>query len=138
MADSLFEQLKKKSTFHRKERSADQVFFQLLFDEYGAYLEVVDARLKLIEVDYRQYSGSVREVLRSLESIGEKNSFIIDWEKTPDQVYLADHDYLLWQLRLCPNVVDEAGKPLRFETEEGRVIARIEAEDAHIFRCEVC
>ena len=109
----------------------------MIFDDYGAYLEAVDARMKTISPDYRQYSGPVREVLRSLENIGEKNSFVIDWEKTPDQVYLADHDYLLWQLRLCPNVVDAGGKPVSFETTEGKIVARIEAEDAHVLTCEV-
>ncbi|MES2731302.1 MAG: SNF2-related protein [Bacteroidota bacterium] len=137
MSDTLFEQLKKKSAFQRKEKNAEQVYFQLLFDDYGAYLESVDSKLKTISADYRQYSGAVREVLRSLESIQEKISFVIDWEKNPDQVYLPDHDYLMWQLRLCDNVVDQHGKPITFEAAEGKIGISIEAEDNHLLKSEI-
>ena len=107
----------------------EDLYFQLLFDDYGAYLEPVDQKLKPVTVDYRQYSGPVREVLRALESIQEKNSFVIDWEKTPDQVYLAEHDYLIWQLRLCPNVVDSTGAPITFAEGESKVVVRVEGEE---------
>ncbi|RDC65632.1 DEAD/DEAH box helicase [Adhaeribacter pallidiroseus] len=123
-----FEQLKRKPAFERKERNAEELLFQILFDDHGAYLETVNRNLRVIAADYRQYSGPVREVLRALETIQQKNSFVIDWEKNPDQVYLADYDFLLWQLRECSNLVNEQGKNLLFAPGEGKIIVRLEGE----------
>jgi superfamily II DNA or RNA helicase len=136
MPTSLFDQLRRRPAFTQKEKTVEDLYFQLLTDEYGTYLEPVDRKMKTVTVDYRQYSGPVREVLRALESIQEKNSFVIDWEKNPDQVYLADHDYLIWQLRHCPNLVDETGRPLTFAEGEGRIVVRLE-EGENFLRGEV-
>lgn len=57
---------------------------------------------KLIEADYRNYSGAVRDVLRSIENIRERNDFVIHWEKPSDNIYLAEHDFLIRQL--CPTL----------------------------------
>jgi SNF2 family DNA or RNA helicase len=130
MQPNLFDHFKRQSLTKTQEKPVENLLFQVLFDEYGLYLETVNAKLKLVQVDHRQYSGPVREVLRALETIQEKNSFVIDWEKTPDHVYLADHDFLLWQLRLCTNVMDEAGSPVTFAEGEGRLLVRITGEES--------
>jgi len=129
MSAPLFDQLKRKASLNLKEQAVEELYFQLLFDDYGAYLEPVDKKGKMVSVDFRQYSGPVREVLRALDSLQEKNSFVIDWEKTPDQVYLADYDFLLWQLRLCTNIIDEDRKPITFAAGEGKIVVRLEGED---------
>jgi superfamily II DNA or RNA helicase len=129
MASSLFEQFKRKSTLTAKEPGPEAVFFQLLFDEYGAYLELVNEKLNPVEVDYRQFNGPVREVLRALESIRHKNSFVIDWGKDSGQVYLADYDFLMWQLGLCPNLVDDKGQPITFQQGEGSITIHITGQE---------
>jgi SNF2 family DNA or RNA helicase len=129
MTTSPFEQFKRKSSFAAKDTNQEAVWFQLLFDDYGAYLEQVNQKLKPVAADFRQYNGPVREVLRALESIRHKNSFVIDWEKDPDQVYLADNDFLMWQLRLCPNLVDEKGQPITFQPGEGKITVQITGQE---------
>jgi SNF2 family DNA or RNA helicase len=129
MMTSSFDQFKRKFSFTAKEPDLAEVLFQFLFDDYGAYLQPVNRKLKPVAADFRQYNGPVREVLRALESIRQKNSFVIDWEKDPDQVYLADNDFLMWQLRLCPNLVNEQGHPITFRQGEGKITIHISGEE---------
>ena len=129
MMVSPFEQFKRKSSFTAKEPGPEEVLFQLLFDDYGAYLEAVNGKGKPVAADFRQFSGPVREVLRALESIRHKNSFVIDWEKDPNRVYLADYDFLMWQLRLCSNLIDEKGRPITFQQGEGKITIRISGQE---------
>lgn len=111
----IFEHLKRKKTMITPRHAAvSAVFFQLLFDKAGAYLNVVDDKQQEIDASYEYYSGHTRELLKSLENIREKNSFRIDWEMPEDKVYLAENDYLLWQLQQCENFVDAKFQPIRF------------------------
>jgi len=126
--EHLFEQLKRTGYQKSKEKTASEVFFQLNIDSTGAYLEVTDSKGKPVEFDYRAHSASVREVLRSIEAIKRQLDFAIDWEKDNDNVYLAEHDYLLWQLQHCNNVIDKDNKKINFATEEGKIIIKIETE----------
>lgn len=95
------------------------IFFQILEDEYGAYVSVVDKAGKTLEVSYLNYNGPIRNTLRSIEQIQQKNSFIVDWEKPGEQIYLNDYQYLLSQLSQCDNIVDQSFRSLTFDTEEG-------------------
>lgn len=95
------------------------VFFQILEDQHGAYVSVVDKAGKALEVSYLNYNGPIRNTLRSLDQIQQKNSFIVDWEKPSEYIYLNDYQYLLPQLSQCDNIVDSDFQPLSFESEEG-------------------
>jgi SNF2 family DNA or RNA helicase len=126
MEGNLFERLKKTQTLQVNTKLTQNIFFQINFDDYGAHLNVVDEKYNLVEVDYRQYSGNTREVLRNVEYIKDKSAFAIDWEKDSDNIYLAEYDYLLWQLKLCDNVIDHKGKKIKFESNEAKLILSIQ------------
>ncbi len=126
--NSLFEKLKRTKITGIQTQKIEEVFLMIDFDDYGAFVEVVNASLKPKEVDYRQYSGALREVLRNLEYIKDKTAFSIDWEKDSEYIYLADHDYLFWQLRNCDNLINAKGDSLKFSSSEGTLSLLIEAQ----------
>ncbi len=100
------------------------LFFQIGFDPFGAYLQVRNKK-GIIETSYIQYQGAVRNVLQALEQIKSKQDFVIDWEKTPGNIYLNEHPYLMNALRYCDNIRDESGYPISFSTQEGRLVAQV-------------
>ncbi|NJL75369.1 MAG: hypothetical protein HC892_10370 [Saprospiraceae bacterium] len=97
-----------------KAQNVENIFLQLDFDTYGAFLRVVDKSGSQVEVSYLSYGGALRHVLRLVEEIQERNSFLIDWEKPNDELYLAEHEHLLEQLRRCDNLIDGTLSPLVF------------------------
>ncbi|WP_114781400.1 DEAD/DEAH box helicase [Botryobacter ruber] len=129
---SIFDRLQKKTVAPPKAKKAPDVFFRLNFDAFGAYITTTDATGATVEPDYRSYSGAVRDVLRSIDSIREHNDFVIDWEKPSDNIYLAEHDYLVRQLADCPNVVDRHGDPVTFKPDHGKLELELDETDTHI------
>ncbi|GAB4400925.1 MAG: DEAD/DEAH box helicase [Microscillaceae bacterium] len=126
----LFDKLKKEAAFSPKTNRTTEAFFFLIdFDEHGAHLLVVDNEGEEIQPGYRQYSGSMREVLRNLEIILEKNAFSIGWEKNDQHVYLADYDYLFWQLKYCENVINAEGQKIVFLSQESKAGIQIVSEE---------
>lgn len=113
----IFDRLKRQPFQFKSPRAYEEIFFQLCFGEHGAFLQTVGPKGKPVETSYLNYGGAVRNVLRALEQISEKNGFVINWERSGDQIYLAEHPFLLEALRPCDNVVDEAMQPLSFDTE---------------------
>ncbi|MFH0924983.1 MAG: hypothetical protein V1872_05015, partial [bacterium] len=126
---NVFEKLKKTPSIDKPRQSVPDIFFQLKFNEMGAYIRIVDKKQNEIETDYRHYSGHIRDTLRSIESIREKNSFLIDWEKPHDRIYLSEYDFLLWELQRCNNFVDSDLNPIHFVEGKADLILRIEGED---------
>lgn len=110
----VFERLKRKKSIIKKIEVASSTFFQLNQDEKGAYVTVVDRNGKEITASYEHYNGHVRELLKAIENIREKNSFRIDWENPKNRVYLTEHEYLIWQLQHCSNLVLPGHKPVKF------------------------
>lgn len=123
----LFSKLKQQRLFNVKETSVPDVFFLLNFDDHGAYINVVDADLKLVDCDYRHYTGYVRDMLRSISHIEERKAFNIDWEKDDEKIYLSEYDYLFWQLRYCDNILDAQKNKLSFYPKEAKPIIEITA-----------
>ena len=114
---SIFEHFKKTKIAGFRPNKVERIYFQLGFDEFGSFLTVVDAGHRPIDVDYLNYGGAVRSVLRSLTKIKNANDFIIDWRKPTDRIYLGEHEYLLWQLRHCDNVVNSTGQAITFQDD---------------------
>ena len=121
----LFEHFKRKKTVITKRPSISSVFFQMNFDNIGAYITVIDEQGKPIEPHYEDYSGATRELLKTLKTIRERNSFRIDWERPDNKAYLAEHEYLVWHLQHCEHVVDTDFKPVRFADEIAKVVVVI-------------
>lgn len=112
---NVFDHFRKQSEQLRTSlQNIDNIFFQILFDNYGAYLKVVDKSGKEVEVSYLNYGGASRHVLRLVDQIQERNSFLIDWEKPNEFLYLAEHEHLIEQLKHCNNLVNAAMQPIQF------------------------
>jgi superfamily II DNA or RNA helicase len=125
-SDNIFEILKQKKRVIKKEQTeARELFFQLRFSTSGACIHIVDAQNNEFDASYEQYSGATREVLKSIDNIQEKNSFRIDWKIPGQRINLADHEFMIWQLRHCGNFITEDQKPIQFIDESARLILRI-------------
>ena len=118
---TIFEHFRRQKSPETKARTHPKIFFQIDFDDYGAFLSIVDGKGKEIEVNYLGYSGVIRNLLRSIEQIANKNSFVIDWEKPAERIYLAEHEYLVDLLKRAGNVVDKERKPLHFSDGIGHL-----------------
>jgi SNF2 family DNA or RNA helicase len=118
---SFFEQFKRNNFQQRSNKVFENVFFQINFDAYGAFLSVTDGKGKPVETNYLHYGGATRNVLKTLEQIRVKSNFVINWELPGDKVYLAEYPFLLEALRPCENIVDTAQKPLEFVSNPGKI-----------------
>lgn len=130
MNQSLFEQ------FRRTQRvetvalpeKAEKLTVQLCFDGVGSYAQLLNERGAVVEPAYQAYSGALRNLLRAIGQLRERNGFIIDWENPSAQLYLHQYDYLLDYLRQCPAVIDEQGKPISFSDLTGELRVQITLE----------
>jgi superfamily II DNA or RNA helicase len=118
--NQLFQNFKKVKSFHEFKQSGVKVFFKLDFDSGGAFLEVVNEKGKPVEVSYQEYSGTTRNVLRSLGQISTQQDFMIDWENPEAQTYLHEHDYLLELLRHADNLIDSKSEKIVFNAETSK------------------
>ncbi|MBF0452096.1 MAG: DEAD/DEAH box helicase [Candidatus Magnetomorum sp.] len=123
---NIFEILKRKKRVIKKEHT-DQgtIYFQLKFDSSGAYIHVVDDQSNPVDASYEKYSGVTRELLKSIDNIHEKNSFRIDWNTPHRRVYLADNEFLIWQLRHCKTFVTDNQVLINFVEDTARLILQI-------------
>lgn len=99
---SIFEQLRRNKSFTEyKEISPKKdngLFFLLQFDTQGAFIETVDKTGKDATFDYRQYSGVLRSIAKTIHMIRDRSNFTIDWENPESRLYLHEHPYLIPQL----------------------------------------
>ena len=114
----------------RDTRAYKEVYFRIIFDNFGAYIVVCDKKGKEIETSYVHYSGPVRNVLYALEQIQGKRDFIIEWEKPQGQIYLADYPFLMEALRHCENIQDAHGDRIFFSPHLGRIVAELTPGDS--------
>ncbi len=123
----LFDKLKQQRTFSLIEKKVPKIFFLIDFDEHGAYLEVVGEDLLPVNYSYVQHTNYTRDILRSLQQIEERQAFNIDWEKDGERIYLAEHDYLFWQLKYCDNIIDIDKNKLSFYSNKVKLTLEITA-----------
>jgi SNF2 family DNA or RNA helicase len=121
MSDQFFDFFKKQPLQKGATQSFEEVFFQIGFDHFGAFLDVTDEQGKIAETTYLNYAGATRNVLRTLEGISDKNSFVIDWEKPQDKIYLKDYPFLIDALQHCDNIIDHKKLLLEFGKGQGEV-----------------
>jgi len=125
----VFERLKRKKSALAKQLAVDTVFFQLCFDHIGAFVRVIDHNQKEIEPGYEYYRGATRSLLKSIANIRDRQAFRIDWDIPRHNLYLAENEYLIWQLQHCPNFVDNELSPIQFVEGLGKLILLIEEKD---------
>ena len=95
-----------------KTEIVEDIYFCLGHDERGAFVSVVDKDMKEIQVDYHSYSGDIFNVLRSLDTISQKDYLQFQWNGIPSRIYLGEHSYLLYQLIRCHNLRNVKGQAL--------------------------
>ncbi|MFK7932271.1 MAG: SNF2-related protein [Saprospiraceae bacterium] len=120
MENNIFNVFRRGNEPQTRSRTVEEFFFRIESDEFGAFITVVDEKNKPVEISYLNYSGAKRNVLRQLEQISEKNSFVIDWEKSSDNIYLAEYDYLMQPLSQCDNLIDHNRLLLTFSEVSGQ------------------
>jgi len=125
----IFERLKKRPSFDKKARYTPDIFFLLNFDEFGAYLQVIDSKQNEIDVDYKYYSGHIRDVLKSIEHIKDKNSLRVDWDKPSGRCYLSEYEHLIWQLKKCSNFVYSNFTPIHFQPNKASITIEISGDE---------
>jgi hypothetical protein len=116
----------KRQTWQTKHIKPIDILFMIVDDAAGAFLQIVDKALTVVEVNYQAYTGEVRNILRQIESIREREAFVIEWGKEQGSLYLAEHEYLLYALKNTDLLVNDAGEKLTFAEGEHRVIFEIE------------
>ena len=119
---NLFETLKRNKKIITKKPAISEIFFQLRFDDVGAYVAVIDDRQKEIDAEYEFYSGNTRELLKAINHIQERSVFRIDWTAPNGRTYLHEYEYLIWQLKNNSNFVDEKLQPLKFIDDPANLI----------------
>lgn len=97
---------------------------RLAFDDEGAYLEVTDGQGRPRPFDYRSARGPLRDLLKALAAVEERQQDLVGWERSADRVYLHRHEHLIWLLRAGAPVLGPDRQPLRFEP--GPVTIRLE------------
>ena len=67
---SILSKLKIKNNHENKHKVYQEILFCLRFNSKGAYLDVTDKNLEIIEdFDYRLYEGITRNILKAIEKI---------------------------------------------------------------------
>jgi superfamily II DNA or RNA helicase len=121
----LFEKLKRNNVAAPKSSLTEGIYFKLEFDEQGCFIEVTNILGEPIAFDYQVHNGYQREVLRTITHINERNTELILWEGEERKIYLKDHDYMLWSLRHCANVINTKSNTLSFEEEVRKIGVKI-------------
>ena len=65
--------LKIKPSFSKKTENFSSLYFQLDFDSTGAFINIVNEKSEeLKSINYKNYSGKTREIIKYIENIKEK------------------------------------------------------------------
>lgn len=112
--------LKKNRTISRP-KVFNQFYFQILFDNKGAFLQVTDETGQPNEPEAESVSGPLRDLLQVLRSIRERNLFRIDWDNPDGKIFLAENEFLMDKLRKVENLVGPDFQPLQFAAGSARI-----------------
>lgn len=92
---------------------------QLAFDETGGYLQTVDSSGMGITVEYNQGAGRMRDLLRALSVIRQRQGFQVDWQGGGNKVYIQEYDYLLELARQTDSLQLTDGSQVLFSRQIG-------------------
>ncbi len=87
--------LKKNSPIQSTATAAIPFSLQLAFDENGAYLLTMSNKGDEIVPEIAHTSDRMRDLLRAMSVIQQRNALKVDWQISGNHVYLHEHDYLL-------------------------------------------
>lgn len=99
-------------------KKPDSIFFMTCFDEQShAYVKVVDKNGNEVETDYRLYTDSNFNVLRSIQRAKEDMQEKIIWGTEQRRVYIHEYRWLLYELMRCDNIVDQDMQKIKMSEE---------------------
>ena len=101
---------------------------QLCFDDDGAYLQIVDGKGRLRDIDHRPAHGALRDVLKAMALIQRRQQELVGWEGSAERIYLHHHEHLLWPLRKCEALVGKDLQPLAFVPESVGIVLDLVAD----------
>ena len=133
--DSIFETLKQKHPVSNRTRQVSQLFFQLIFIDNQANLLIINKNRETVKVDFRDFHGQTRDLLKAIDFIESKNRLLINWKKSKIGINLAEYGFLLPHLKKNDNFVDKDLNPISFESETGILEISINGEPQLI--CEL-
>jgi len=112
----MLELFKQEKSFLTRAKEKSSLKYVVHFDDLGAFIEVCDAKLKIIkDIDYRVYSGLDREILQYIEQASEEEFFTVSWESEQQNLYLFKHPRLLELLRQNGKIFVLSGNEIKFE-----------------------
>lgn len=123
--EDFLDELRRKQNYSVVKTSYIEPFFCIDVNSTGAYVKVVNNKMVEIDVDYMDYNGEVFNTLRAINNIRTQKQFVINWEGTENKIYLHEHDYLIYLLMRCPNLININGEPFCIEKEPATLILRI-------------
>jgi superfamily II DNA or RNA helicase len=112
------------------EGTGDGTAVQLCFDDNGAYLQVVDGKGCLRDIDYHATRGAFRDLLKAMALIKRRQQDLVGWDGDAERIYLHHHEHLLWPLRNCAVLVGEDLKPLAFVQERAEIVFDLAVDPA--------
>ncbi len=134
--NNIFDLLKKpKKNFYKIQKKID-ILFLINFDANGAFLQIVDQNKQKVSVNYENYQGKTRDIIKVINKIEEKNSLNINWNEKNDNIYLKNYEYLIWSLKECKRLIDNNMEQINFENENGELFYIVKHEK-DIVNCNV-
>ncbi len=108
---------KHNKSFLTRAKEKGSLRYVLMFDQYGAYIEVCDAKMKpLGDIDFRVYNSLEREILQFIQESKEEEFFQINWDDEGSNIYLKKHPRLLELLRQHNKLFDQNNTPITFSS----------------------
>ena len=95
-----FEQLREKRTFSERLGSVPTILFQLRFVDETGCLFIVNESGNETDADYRDYSGQIREILKVIHLLEEKNGFYTFLLRIKMNIKKIENGYLTWHLNI--------------------------------------
>lgn len=71
------------------------IYIKLDTDDKGTFIQITDKQGQEIQPDYTAFTGSLRNLIKSINSIADKNAFLIDWENPGNHLYLHENPHLV-------------------------------------------
>ena len=135
MEKTVFDLFKITPSIKQQQSVPEKINIQLTKDENLYSIEIVNSKYQPLEFTPSLYTGKTRQLLHLIEQIKEKKSTIINWEDNANQIYLAEHDYLIPLLTDMENVIDQDGNPIQYSSQKGELNLEI-SENTNSISCQ--
>ncbi len=136
----LFEKLRRGRPDERL-GEAREIRFRLRFDrDERAFAAIEDCEgNRASDIDHRLYSGALRQTLRRIERIRERDFWRMDWrgQRASHVVYLDENPLLIDRLLRCGQLAAESGQTLRLASGLGQASVLIDDAEPAFACCTV-